>query len=88
MTTISTPPVPTPVPTPWPEQLRFPGQAAAHPGPADMTLMYVMHHAFRRDLAAFAAAATATPDPGADHLAGTRVQVGAVRRHPAPPPLR
>lgn len=45
----------------WPEQLRFPGQAAAHPGPVDMTMMYVMHHAFRRDLAAFAAAAAATP---------------------------
>ncbi|WP_082590777.1 hemerythrin domain-containing protein [Phycicoccus sp. Soil748] len=45
----------------WPEQLRFPGQAAAHPGPVDMTMMYVMHHAFRRDLTAFAAAATATP---------------------------
>ncbi|KQU68272.1 hemerythrin domain-containing protein [Phycicoccus sp. Root101] len=45
----------------WPEQLRFPGQTAAHPGPVDMTMMYVMHHAFRRDLAAFAAAAAATP---------------------------
>ena len=45
----------------WPEQLRFPGQTAAHPGPVDMTMMYVMHHAFRRDLAAFAAAASATP---------------------------
>ncbi|WP_406832852.1 hemerythrin domain-containing protein [Pedococcus sp. KACC 23699] len=47
--------------TTWPEQPRFPGQTAAHPGPVDMTMMYVMHHAFRRDLAAFAAAATATP---------------------------
>lgn len=45
----------------WPEQLRFPGQTAAHPGPVDMMMMYVMHHAFRRDLAAFAAAASATP---------------------------
>ena len=45
----------------WPEQLTFPGQTAAHPGPVDMTTMYVMHHAFRRDLAAFAAAAQATP---------------------------
>lgn len=42
-------------------QLRLPGQTAAHPGPVDMTMMYVMHHAFRRDLAAFAAAAAATP---------------------------
>ncbi|GAB3441731.1 hypothetical protein GCM10027517_18080 [Phycicoccus ginsengisoli] len=45
----------------WPEQLRFPGQTAAHPGPVDMTMMYVMHHGFRRDLAAFGAAAQATP---------------------------
>jgi iron-sulfur cluster repair protein YtfE (RIC family) len=45
----------------WPEQLTFPGQAAAHPGPVDMTMMYVMHHAFRRDLTSFAAAAGATP---------------------------
>ena len=45
----------------WPAQIRLPGQTAAHPGPVDMTMMYVMHHAFRRDLAAFAAAAAATP---------------------------
>ena len=45
----------------WPEQLRLPGQTAAHPGPVDMTMMYVLHHAFRRDLAAFAAAAGRTP---------------------------
>lgn len=45
----------------WPTQLRLPGQTAAHPGPVDMTMMYVMHHAFRRDLAALAAAAEATP---------------------------
>jgi hemerythrin-like domain-containing protein len=45
----------------WPEQLTFPGQTAAHPGPVDMAMMYVMHHAFRRDLTAFAAAASSTP---------------------------
>ena len=45
----------------WPAQLTFPGQAAAHPGPVDMFMMYVMHHGFRRDLTAFAAAASATP---------------------------
>jgi hypothetical protein len=45
----------------WPEQIRLPGQTAAHPGPVDMSMMYVMHHAFRRDLTAFAAAAGATP---------------------------
>ena len=44
----------------WPEQIRLPGQTAAHPGPVDMSMMYLMHHAFRRDLAAFAAAAGAT----------------------------
>ncbi len=42
-------------------QFLLPGQAAAPPGPVDMTLMYIIHHAFRRDLAAFAAAARATP---------------------------
>jgi hypothetical protein len=45
----------------WPTQLRLPGQAAAPEGPVDMQMMYVMHHAFRRDLAAFAAAAQHTP---------------------------
>src|SRR3954449_5413204 len=41
-------------------QARFPGQAAAPPGPADLLPMYLMHHAFRRDLAAFAAAVGVT----------------------------
>ena len=44
-----------------PRQLRFPGQAAAHEGPVDMSMMYLMHHAFRRDLAAFAKAVPVTP---------------------------
>ena len=35
-------------------QVVLPGQAAAPEGPVDLTLMYVMHHGFRRDLAAFA----------------------------------
>jgi hemerythrin-like domain-containing protein len=43
------------------EQMMLPGQTAAPAGPADMTLMYVMHHAFRRDLARFAEAVGATP---------------------------
>ena len=51
----------TATPTTWPTQLLLPGQAAAPEGPVDMTMMYVMHYAFRRDLAAFAAAAAATP---------------------------
>jgi hemerythrin-like domain-containing protein len=47
--------------TTWPRQLRLPGQAAAPEGPIDMQMMYVMHHAFRRDLDLFAAAVRATP---------------------------
>ena len=44
-------------------QLRFPGQAAAPEGPVDLTAMYVMHRAFRRDLDSFAAVAPAVaPD--------------------------
>ncbi|MEU4425199.1 hemerythrin domain-containing protein [Actinoplanes sp. NPDC024001] len=39
----------------------LPGQAAAPPGPLDVTGMWVMHHAFRRDLARFAAAVAGTP---------------------------
>lgn len=42
-------------------QLMLPGQAAAPDGPVDMFTMYVMHHAFRRDLADFATAVSATP---------------------------
>ncbi len=42
-------------------QLRLPGQAAAPDGPLDMTMMYLMHHAFRRDLTAFAVAVPRTP---------------------------
>jgi dsDNA-binding SOS-regulon protein len=42
-------------------QMKLPGQAAAPEGPADMMMMYVMHHAFRRDLARFAEAVAATP---------------------------
>jgi hemerythrin-like domain-containing protein len=47
--------------TTWPRQLRLPGQAAAPEGPLDMQTMYLMHHAFRRDLDAFAAAVRGTP---------------------------
>ena len=42
-------------------QLRLTGQAAVADGPLDMTGMYVMHHAFRRDLDAFVTAARQTP---------------------------
>ena len=47
--------------TTHPQQLRLPGQAAAHEGPADLVNMYLAHHAFRRDLAAFAKAVPVTP---------------------------
>ena len=50
-----------------------------------MMMMYVMHHGFRRDLAAFAAAARATPAEDG-HLAGAGRPLGAVRRGAAPPP--
>ncbi|GID30665.1 hemerythrin HHE cation binding domain-containing protein [Paractinoplanes brasiliensis] len=39
----------------------LPGQAAAPDGPNDLTGMFLIHHAFRRDLRRFAAAVTATP---------------------------
>lgn len=45
----------------WPEQLRLPGQAAAAEGPVDMHMMYVAHHAFRRDLGRFVRAVDVTP---------------------------
>jgi hemerythrin-like domain-containing protein len=42
-------------------QLELPGQAAVADGPHDMSAMYVMHHAFRRDLDRFTAAVRRTP---------------------------
>jgi hemerythrin-like domain-containing protein len=51
---------PTTSPT-RPGTLLVPGQCAAHDGPVDLTVMYVVHHAFRRDLGAFAEAAQRTP---------------------------
>ena len=42
-------------------QLDLPGQTHVAQGPLDHTGMYVMHHAFRRDLAAFASSVRATP---------------------------
>jgi hemerythrin-like domain-containing protein len=41
--------------------LLLPGQAASPPGPCDMSGMYLMHHAFRRDLRDLLAAAELTP---------------------------
>lgn len=42
-------------------QVDLPGQTFVAEGPNDHTGMYVMHHAFRRDLAAFATSVRATP---------------------------
>jgi Hemerythrin HHE cation binding domain len=42
-------------------QLTLPGQAAAPDGPVDLTPMFLMHHAFRRDLAGFTGAVRGTP---------------------------
>jgi iron-sulfur cluster repair protein YtfE (RIC family) len=42
-------------------QLTLPGQSHTAEGPHDQTGMYVMHHGFRRDLDAFAAAVENTP---------------------------
>ena len=41
--------------------LMLPGQAAAPEGPIDLSMMYVLHHGFRRDLARFVDAARLTP---------------------------
>lgn len=45
----------------WPTQMMLAGQTAAHEGPVDMFMMYVMHHAFRRDLSMLTEAARVTP---------------------------
>ena len=42
-------------------QITLPGQAHTAEGPHDQTGMYVMHHAFRRDLTSFVEAARSTP---------------------------
>lgn len=44
-----------------PQQLKLPGQSCVADGPHDQIGMYVMHHAFRRDLTAFETAVRATP---------------------------
>lgn len=46
---------------PSPTALMLPGQAAAPEGPADLTMMYVLHHAFRRDLDDFVGAVQRLP---------------------------
>lgn len=44
-----------------PAQITLAGQTAAAEGPVDMFMMYVMHHAFRRDLSMLTEAARVTP---------------------------
>ena len=46
--------------TAWPRQILLDGQAAAPAGPLDLWMMYVTHHAYRRDLAKFCTAAERT----------------------------
>jgi iron-sulfur cluster repair protein YtfE (RIC family) len=48
-------------PTHYREQISLPGQTHVAEGPYDQTPMYLMHHAFRRDLARFESAVRATP---------------------------
>jgi hemerythrin-like domain-containing protein len=50
-----------PLETERPRQICLPGQTHVAEGPHDQTGMYVMHHAFRRDLDRFQAAVRATP---------------------------
>jgi hypothetical protein len=47
--------------TPHPVQISLPGQTHVAHGPHDQTGMYLMHHAFRRDLARFEGAVRHTP---------------------------
>jgi hemerythrin-like domain-containing protein len=56
----------------WPVQIHLPGQTAAPEGPVDMFMMYVMHHAFRRDLSMLTEAAQLTP--AADRVAWRLLQ--------------
>ena len=73
----------THTPTDWPTQLFLPGQTAAPEGPVDMQMMYVLHHAFRRDLDRFVAAARTTPatDRVTWHLLSGRWQVFCEQLH-------
>src|SRR5688572_15295228 len=64
--------------------LDLPGQAHVAEGPLDLNGMYLAHHAFRRDLARFAAAARNTPVEAADvwrALAVRWTQLSAILHH-------
>jgi iron-sulfur cluster repair protein YtfE (RIC family) len=66
------------------ELLDLPGQTHVAQGPLDLNGMYMAHHAFRRDLARFAAAARNTPVEAVDvwqALAVRWEQFGAILHH-------
>ena len=79
---------PTRRPRPTTPSSTSPARPTSREGPHDQTGMYVMHHAFRRDLAAFASSVRATPLGDTDTWGALAPALGAVRRHPAPPPQR
>lgn len=62
---------------------RLPGQVASPPGPVDLTSMYVVHHAFRRDLARFVARTEEAASPPGVRLLERRwlLFVQAIRHH-------
>jgi hypothetical protein len=67
----------------WPRQLMLSRQVAAPAGPVDMAMMYVAHHAFRRDLDAFCRAVRATPltDRGTWRLLLRRWELFSIALH-------
>ena len=70
--------------TAYPAQLMLAGQTHAASGPHDMSGMYLAHHAFRRDLSRFAAAARNTPVEDADAwqaLAGRWTRFAKILHH-------
>ena len=70
-----------------PQQVDLPGQTHVAEGPHDQTGMYVMHHAFRRDLARFRSAVRNTPvgDAATWRLLRTRLSIQVVASCSAQP---
>ncbi len=68
-------------------QISLPGQCGVQEGPVDLIIMYAMHHAFRRDLAAFARAALAARTAAARDRLGRHLEheeteaLALVQRH-------
>ena len=69
-------------------QLDLPGQTHVAEGPNDQTGMYVMHFAFRRDLAAFASSVRATPLGDHETWQALGARWARFADDPAPPPQR